>query len=183
MTVGVTWCSPAAVTLRAMESEESLRPAPDGALLAGALIAVAGYLLPWFNQDGYSWSYSGWAYASLSSGGGWTLLTLAFLVVAVIASLWAGRSLAAAMWGVVGTVGAGLFALAVVAASFSHVDEESSINYLSSMPFNIGLPLLAVGLGLALAGGCRAIAVAALREAREPAPEAPATPSEPPPGP
>ncbi|WP_203417164.1 hypothetical protein [Jiangella ureilytica] len=169
-----------------MESEESLRPAPDAALLAGSLIAVAGYLLPWFSQDGYAWSYSGWAYASLSSGGGWTLLTLAFLAVAVVASLWAGRSLAAAMWSVVGTAGAGVFAPAVVAASFSHVSEGSALNYLASMPFDIGLPLLAVGLGLALAGGCRAIAVAVLREAREPGrpvPDAPPTPTEPPPAP
>jgi hypothetical protein len=150
-----------------MESEESLRPVPDAAVLAGSLIAVAGYLLPWFNQDGYAWSYSGWAYASLSSGGGWTLLTLAFLAVAVVAGLWAGRSLTAAMWSVVGTAGAGVFALAVVAASFSHVSEGSALNYLASMPFNLGLPLLAVGLGLALAGSCRAIAVAVVRSSGE----------------
>lgn len=161
-----------------MESEESLRPAPDAALLAGSLIGVAGYLLPWFNQDGYAWSYSGWAYASLSSGGGWTLLTLGFLAVAVVASLWAGRSLTAAMWGIVGTVGAGVFALAVVAASFSHVSEGSALNYLAGMPFNVGLPLLAVGLGLALAGGCRAIAVAVLRVSKEPREPAAETPGE-----
>ncbi len=140
-------------------------------MLGGSLLAVLGYLVPWFHQDGYSWSYSGWAYASLSSGGGWTLLTLAFLAVAVVASLWAGRSLTAAMWAVVGTVGAGVFTLAVVAASFSHVSEGSALNYLASMPFGFGLPLLAAGLGLALAGGCRAIAVAVVREAREPARE------------
>ncbi len=29
-----------------MESEESLRPVPDAAVLAGSLVAVAGYLLP-----------------------------------------------------------------------------------------------------------------------------------------
>ncbi|PZF79778.1 hypothetical protein [Jiangella anatolica] len=146
-----------------MESEESLRPAPDAALLAGALIAVAGYLLPWFNQEGYAWSYSGWSYASLSTGGGWTLLTLGFLAVAVVASLWAGRSVAAAMWALGATVGAGFFALVVVAASFSNIEEQGSTNYLSSLPFNAGLPLLAAGLGLALAGGCRAIVAGVLR--------------------
>lgn len=164
-----------------MESEEGLRPAPDAAVLAGSLIAVAGYLLPWFRQDGYSWSYSGWAYASLSSGGGWTLLTLGFLAVAVVAGLWAGRSVSAAMWALVGVVGAGVLALAVVAASFSHVDEGSALNYLAELPFGIGLPLLAAGLGLALAGGCRAIAVAVLREPGRPAAQPP-TPTEPPSG-
>lgn len=144
-------------------SGDSLRPVPDAALLAGALIAGAGYLLPWFHQDGYQWSYSGWAYASLSGGGGWTLLAPAFLAVAVVASMWAGRSVAAAMWAVGAVAGAGFLALAVVAASFSHVDERSTLDYLAGMPFGVGLPLLAAGLGLALAGGCRAVVVGLLR--------------------
>ncbi|WP_116949945.1 hypothetical protein [Jiangella endophytica] len=109
--------------------------------------------------------YSGWAYASLSSGGGWTLLTPGFLAVAVVGGPWAGRSVSAATWALVGVVGAGVLALAVVAASFSHVSEGSAINYLAGMPFGVGLPLLAAGLGLALAGGCRAISVAVVRPA------------------
>lgn len=135
-------------------------------MLAGALVAAAGYLLPWFKQSSsYDWWFSGWEFASLSTGGGWTLITLAWLAVAVLASLWAGRSTTAAMWGVVGAVGAAVFAVAVVAASFAAIPEQSSINYLAEVPIGVGLPLLAGGLGLLLAGACRAIAVNAGRAA------------------
>jgi hypothetical protein len=146
-----------------MESTlEQLRPKPDAAMLCGALAATAGYLSPWFKEDESNlWWHSGWGFASLSNGGGWTLVTLAWLAVAVAASLWAGRHLAAAMSGVVGGVGAGVFALAVVAASFSATPERDSSNYLTELPFGIGLPLLAAGLGLLLAGGVRAIALRA----------------------
>jgi len=148
-----------------MKTTPAWRPAPDAALLIGSLLATAGYLLPWFKQSrSYGWSYSGWAYASLSSGGGWTLWTFVFLAVALVAGVWAHHSVAAAMWGVVGTVGAGLFSAAVVAASFSHVEERGSLNYLAEVPFHIGLPVLAAGLGLALAGGIRAVVHTTLRE-------------------
>jgi hypothetical protein len=49
--------------------------APDVAMLAGSLAATGGYLLPWFKKSAsYDWSFSGWGYATLSNGGGWTLL-------------------------------------------------------------------------------------------------------------
>ncbi|MEV0393939.1 hypothetical protein [Polymorphospora rubra] len=57
--------------------ERPYRPAPDMAMLTGALAALAGYLLPWFRVgESYRWWYSGWEYATLSTGGGWTLLTI-----------------------------------------------------------------------------------------------------------
>lgn len=68
------------------------------------------------------------------------LWTFVFLAVALVAGVWAHRNVAAAMWGVVGTVGAGLFSAAVVAASFSHVEERGSLNYLAEVPFHIGRP-------------------------------------------
>lgn len=141
-------------------------------MLGGSLTALLGYLVPWFKQsDSYGWSYSGWGYASLSNGGGWTLMTFAWLLLAFVASLWAGRSLAAAMTGVVGAVGAAFFALAVVAASFASIPEQTNTNYITDLPVNIGLPLLAGGLGLLFAGGCRAVAVSVVRVGRQVAPQ------------
>lgn len=133
-------------------------------MLTGALVAVVGYLSPWFRvSSSYDWWFSGWAYATLSSGGGWTLWTLAWLTVTVGASLWAGGSQAAAMTGMISGLGAMMFSMAAVAASFSFLPKQDSINYLTALPIGIGLPLLAIGLGLVAAGGCRAIAAAVFR--------------------
>jgi hypothetical protein len=152
-----------------VDEPRPLKPAPDYAMLAGSVAAILGYLLPWFKRgDSYEWWFDGWAYASLSNGGGWTLLTFAFLLVALVASLWARRRLAAAMWGVVGAVGSMVFALALVAASFATIPERDSLNYVTDFPFGIGLPLLALGLGLLIAGGVRAIARAAVATDEEP---------------
>jgi hypothetical protein len=146
-----------------MEGDIDLTLKPDYVMLCGTLAALVGYLLPWFKRSSfYLWSYSGWGYASLSNGGGWTLLTFAWLAMAMVASLWAGRSLAAAMWGVVGAVGSAVFALAVVAASFAAIPERDSSNYITEYPFGAGLPILAGGLGVLLASGMRAIALRAL---------------------
>src|SRR5687768_14367702 len=150
--------------VRAVDDATGLRPTPDVAMVGGALAATAGYLLPWFKRgESYEWFYSGWGYASLSSGGGWTLTTFFWLLLALATSLWAGRNTAAAMLGVVGGVGATVFALAVVAASFASIPERDSINYVASLPQGVGLPVLAGGLGLLLAGGCRAVAANVLR--------------------
>ncbi|WP_428965116.1 hypothetical protein [Micromonospora fluostatini] len=130
----------------------------DGVMLTAALIALGGYLLPWFKQSPrYQWWYSGWEYASLSTGGGWTLWTFAWILLAVVVSFWAGDSVPAAMTGVVAGVGTLVFSLAVVAASFGAVGERSALNPVAGMPFGIGLPVLATGAGLLLAAGCRAI--------------------------
>jgi hypothetical protein len=148
-----------AVTVGPVDEAQHLKPSPDYAMLCGAIAATLGYLLPWFKQsDSYEWWFHGWGYASLSNGGGWTLMTFVFLGLALVASLWAGRSAAAAMGGTVAAIASLVFALAVVAASFSAVPERSSINYITRFPFGIGIPLLAVGLGLLVAGGARAIA-------------------------
>jgi hypothetical protein len=139
------------------------RPAPDGLIVVGALVSLAGYLLPWFKvQSGYSWSFSGWEYASLSSGGGWTLLTFAWLGLSLVAGLWARASAAAAMTAVVGAVGGLMFALAVIAASFAEFREQGSTNWIGELPFGPGLPLMAAGFGILLAAGIRAVVRAAL---------------------
>jgi hypothetical protein len=105
-----------------------MRPAPDALALTGSVTALLGYVLPWFRQqDGYLWSYSGWEFASLSNGGGWTLVTFGWLVLALGASLWAGRYPGAALTVLVGGVAALFFSLAVVAASFSNVPDRSNL--------------------------------------------------------
>jgi hypothetical protein len=135
-----------------------VRPAPDAAIVLGALLSLAGYLLPWFRlQSGYSWSFSGWAYASLSTGGGWTLINFVWITVTLIAGLWARRSSGAATVAVVGGICGLFFALAVVAVSFAEFREQGSLNWVGEMPFDVGLPVLAAGLGLVVAGGVRAI--------------------------
>jgi hypothetical protein len=143
--------------------------AVDGGMLVATLLTLAGYLLPWFRKgSGYAWSFSGWAYASLSDGGGWTLLTFGWLLLAGGAALLAGRSVAAAMTGVVAAVGTLVISLAVVAASFAVVGEQTALNPVAQLPFGVGLPVLATGLGLLLATSCRAIVRGIVREAAGP---------------
>lgn len=135
-----------------------LRPAPDPAIVLGASLGLAGYLLPWFRLgDGYSWSFSGWAYASLSTGGGWTLITFVWIALALVAGLWARSSSGAALTAVGAAVGGLLFVLAVVAVSFAEFRERGSLNWVGEMPFGVGLPLMASGFGLLVAGGVRAV--------------------------
>ncbi len=142
----------------------TLKPTPDAAMLTGSLLAVAGYVLPWFKvSPSFDWSFSGWEYATLSSGGGWTLWTFGWLAMALLASLWAKSSGTAATVGLVGGLGTAVFSLALVAASFSSLPERESINHLAEVPMGVGLPLLAIGLGLLVAGGCRSIAADVLR--------------------
>ncbi|WP_189021541.1 hypothetical protein [Micromonospora yangpuensis] len=139
-------------------------PGFDGSMLTGALLTLFGYLIPWFKQSPrYQWSYSGWNYASLSSGGGWTLWTFVFILAAIVASFWARTILGAAMTALTAAVGTLVFSLAVVAASFGAIGERSSSNAVADMPFGLGLPLLAVGLGLLVATACRDIALNADR--------------------
>ncbi|PTA45611.1 hypothetical protein [Micromonospora sp. RP3T] len=144
--------------------------APDAVVVLGALVATVGYLSPWFRVSaGYSWSFSGWAYASLSTGGGWTLLTLAWLLVALVAGGWARAYPGAALTALTAAVGALTFALAVVAASFAEFRERGSINWIADLPFGVGLPLMATGFGLLVAGGVRAVVRATLRAHDAPA--------------
>lgn len=131
----------------------------DGAMLGATLLTLAGYLLPWFKvSSGHRWSYSGWGYASLSTGGGWTLTTFAFIVVALVASFWARTVTAAAMTALTAAIGTLVMALTVVAASFGNIGPRDNSNAVAERPFGIGLPLLAIGLGLLIATACRDLA-------------------------
>ncbi|WP_341716849.1 hypothetical protein QQG74_23160 [Micromonospora sp. FIMYZ51] len=132
--------------------------AVDVGMLVATLTTLFGYLMPWFSRSERAlWSFSGWEYASLSDGGGWTLLTFGWLVLAAGAALCARRSMVAAMTGMVAAVGTLVTALAVVAASFAMLGEASSLNAVVERPFGIGLPVMAAGVGLLLATSCRAI--------------------------
>ncbi|AGL21486.1 hypothetical protein [Actinoplanes sp. N902-109] len=134
------------------------RLAPDAGIIVGVVLTVAGYLLPWFRLESrFEWWYSGWRY--LSEGAGWTWWVFVWLALALIGGLWAGNSLGAATAAVVGTVAAAVFIVSTVAFSFAQYDIDAGISWAKDMPFGIGLPVLAVGLGLLLANGVRAIAV------------------------
>ncbi|AEB46380.1 hypothetical protein [Micromonospora maris] len=141
--------------------------AVDTGMLVATLVTLVGYLMPWFKRNRAMWSFSGWEYASLSSGGGWTLITFAWLLLAAGAALWAGRSVVAAMTGMVAAVGTLVNALAVVAASFAMLGEQSSLNAVAERSFGVGLPIMAAGIGLLLATSCRAIVRCHLSEAAE----------------
>jgi hypothetical protein len=133
-------------------------------ILVGGVAALAGYLLPWFKiSSSYEWWFSGWEYAALSSGGGWTLLTIAWLLLAIGAGGWARTEPAAAMTALVTGVGGLVFALAVVAVSVGEMPDRGSLNWVGLMPFGLGLPLMAGGFGLLLAASVRAIAANAGR--------------------
>jgi hypothetical protein len=148
----------------------SLRPAADPLILAGAILALLGYLLPWFKRGAsYEWSYSGWEYAtvSASTGSSWTLLTFGWLLLALLGGVWARRFAGAATAAMIGTVGALIWTLAVVAASFASIGAQDSLNRFANLPFGIGLPVLVAGLGLLLVGCTRAVATHAWRASRE----------------
>ncbi|GIJ23931.1 hypothetical protein [Micromonospora lutea] len=150
--------------------------AVDVGMLVATLIALVGYLMPWFRpRRSALWSFSGWEYASMSNGGGWTLITFAWLALAAGAALWARTVLAAAMTGVVAAIGTLVNAMAVVAASFGTLGERSALDYVTELPFEAGIPIMAAGIGLLLATSCRAIVRCHLLDAahegqREPQP-------------
>jgi len=134
------------------------KPAPSAGVLAGIVVATIGYLLPWFKlQEGYSWWVSGLEYLTLSTGGGWTIWTLPMLALALIAGLYAGRSAVAGGVALVGVVAAAFLALVVVAGSFALVPAPSALNTITELPFAIGIPLMAVGFGIAAVGGVVAV--------------------------
>lgn len=142
------------------------RLTPDALILTGAIIALIGYLLPWFRKgERYQWWFSGWGYASLDTGGGWTLLTLVWLAAVLVAALWAGSSSIAATAATVGGIGGLTFALLVVAASFAEFSDRGSINWIGELPFGMGVPAMALGFGLLIAGGVRATVRTMLIEA------------------
>jgi hypothetical protein len=134
------------------------RPAPDAAIITGVLLTTVGYLLPWFRlTPRYEWWYSGTRY--LSEGAGWTGWVCACLFLTLVAGLWAGTSLGAAMAAMTAAGASALFAVAVVAFSFAQYNGDRRIDWAQDMPFGIGLPVLAAGFGLLAAACVRAVAV------------------------
>ncbi|MGW4946796.1 hypothetical protein ACWEOZ_35010 [Actinoplanes sp. NPDC004185] len=137
------------------------KPAPDAAIITGVLLTAVGYLLPWFRlTPRFEWWYSGTRY--LSEGAGWTWWVYVFLGLTLVAGLWARTSLDAAMAATAAGVASALFAAAVVAFSFAQYDVDKGITWAQDMPFGIGLPVLATGLGLLAAACVRAVAVNAV---------------------
>ena len=140
------------------------KPAPDAAIITGVLLTTVGYLLPWFRvTPRFEWWYSGSRY--VSEGAGWTWWVYVCLGLTLVAALWAGDSLGAAMAATTAGVATALFAVAVVAFSFAQYKVGQGIAWAQTMPFGIGLPVLAAGLGLLAAACIRAVAVNAFTSA------------------
>lgn len=149
------------------DSDRRRRPVPSIGLLAGTLVALGGYLLPWFKADpSYGWWYSGLGYATdVTGGGGWTLWTFVFLALALVTAVWAGDSDVAAGVSVVSTVVAGVFAFTVVAASLAASSGLEDRQSVVDLPFGFGIPLMAVGFGSSLVAGTFSLASMLVRDA------------------
>lgn len=137
----------------------------DVPLLCAALLCLAGYLLPWVQvRASYDWWYSGWSYATLSTGPGWTAGAIVWFVLAAGASVGAGRSAGlattASACGAAGVV----WALAVLAASYADIGPHDTLNEVSGLPLGVGLPVLALGAGVLLVASIRSIALHVLRD-------------------
>ncbi|MGC4893687.1 hypothetical protein [Micromonospora sp. DT31] len=138
------------------DSHPWYRPAPDTLLLIGTVTALFGYLVPWFRVSRrHHWWYSGWTY--LEAGGGWTWWVVVFLLIAVGASVWAGRAMRLALIAA-GAATAGMFlAGAVVAVSLVALPERSGVDWVGNLSVGTGLPLMAIGFGTVVAGALAAV--------------------------
>ncbi|MEU5911486.1 hypothetical protein [Micromonospora sp. NPDC047527] len=132
------------------------RPKPNVLLLIGTATALFGYLSPWFRGSRRrQWWYSGWAY--LETEGSWTWWVVVLLVIAIGASLWAGRSVGLALFAAGATVAGMFLAGAVVAVSLGMLPERTGIDWVGELPFGLGIPLMAIGFGTAIAGALAAV--------------------------
>ncbi|MET7878069.1 hypothetical protein ABZS52_14200 [Micromonospora profundi] len=132
------------------------RPRPDLLILFGTATALFGYLTPWFRRSTlYVWWYSGLAY--LEEGGGWTWLVVVLLVIAIGASLWAGRSVGLALFATAAAMAGMFLAGAVVAMSLAMLPERPDFYWVGQLPFGWGIPLMAFGFGATIAGALAAV--------------------------
>lgn len=136
-------------------------PHPDPLILTGVVLGAIGYAMPWFRIGSRQWFFSGWGF--VTEGGGWTLWTFAFLLAALIAAVWAGGNGGAAVTALVATLGAIVLAVVVVSASLA----DGSPGGVLDIEFGLGVPVMAIGLGLATAGAISAIAHEAAAEAED----------------
>ncbi|MFF5181858.1 hypothetical protein ACFY2Q_27880 [Micromonospora sp. NPDC000316] len=138
------------------DSPRWYRPAPSPLLLVGTATALLGYLIPWFRASRrHRWSYSGWAY--LEESDSWAWWVVVFLVIAIGASLWAGRSVEFALLTAGATVAGMFIAGAVVAVSLGMLPEGATIDWIGGLPFGLGIPLMAIGFGTVIAGALAAV--------------------------
>jgi hypothetical protein len=139
------------------------RPAPDPGLIAGVVVAAIGYVLPWFRLGRREWWYSGWGFVA-EDGGGWTLWVFLLLAAALAAGVWARENQVAAALGLTALVGALLFAATVVAASLA---EAGDVGGVAGIELGLGIPLMAIGFGLGIAGVVVSISAISAAEAED----------------
>ncbi|WP_322411332.1 hypothetical protein [Microbacterium invictum] len=128
------------------------RLSPDIGLLAGVILTTLGYLLPWFRLGRREWFTSG--LHLLGEGGGWAILPLVLLGVALVAALFAQSSAAAATVSLGSATAASFLVVIVVAAALV----EGGVGDVVEMTVSVGLILMALGIGLTVVAGIFAIA-------------------------
>ncbi|MCY1145379.1 hypothetical protein OWR29_45885 [Actinoplanes sp. Pm04-4] len=138
-----------------MPERATTRPAPAWGLVLGTLMAFGGFLAPWFHRDGPSWFFSGWGYLTADDGPGWTLWVPVALGVALVSAAWARRNRIAARLSLAAVLTAGFFAATLVAAS---LDTEGDPWQVTHMTMSLGVPLMAIGLSIAVVDGVTALA-------------------------
>lgn len=141
---------------RSRSSAGPRREASAG-LTAGALVLLAGYLLPWFQLREREWWVSGLRLLQDWDGAAWTVLPLLCFGGAVVAGLWAVSHEVAAVLGLVAVVAGAFLTFLLMAASFAYVDVSAPSTQITDSGPGLGLLLVAAGLGTALVGGVRAV--------------------------
>jgi hypothetical protein len=138
--------------------------AVDWLSFTGALMALVGFLSPWFKKGpDYEWWYSGWYYLQVGAAhglpGGWTLPALLLFVVAAVAALWGARSASAGYSTAIAAVTAIVWSMAAVASAFGAMGARDTLDRVVLTPLGVGFPLLAVGTALLITGAMRTVAM------------------------
>lgn len=135
-----------------------------GGFLGGVALALAGFALPWFRVGrSYDWWYSGWGFLTTNQP---DLAWVALIFLGYALLLAAGWFLP--RLGLPETVALAAAAIALacgtlIVVALAAADAVSDQGRVYRLDFNLGLPLLVAGHGMALAAAAAIIVVQTLR--------------------